>query len=67
MGMVVWTKLIKMTVDTNLTRSNSHMYNGRQTDEVAHVLAKAVTSSINFHIFDVIPIYITALIFNEMI
>jgi hypothetical protein len=37
----------------------------RQANEVAHALAKAVTSSTNFHVFDNIPTCITDLIFNE--
>ena len=39
----------------------------RQSNGVAHELAKAFTSSTSFGIFDGIPTCITDLIFNEMI
>jgi len=48
--------------------TNSHVeFIRRQTNEVAHTLAKAATSSTSFHVFHDIPTCITDLIFNEMI
>jgi len=48
--------------------TNSHVeFIRRQTNEVTHTLAKTVTSSTRFYVFDDIPTYITDLIFNEML
>jgi len=48
--------------------TNSHVeFIRRQTNEVAHELTKAATSSTSFRIFNEIPTCITDLIFNEMI
>jgi hypothetical protein len=60
-------------MDSSIQLCNSYLTNSyiefirRQSNEVAHELAKAATFLHSFRIFDEIPAYITDLIFNEMI
>ncbi|AES68631.2 hypothetical protein MTR_3g010950 [Medicago truncatula] len=60
-------------MDNNIYFSNTYLTNShvefirRQTNEVAHTLARAATSSTSFQVFDDTPACITDLIFNEMI
>jgi len=60
-------------MDSSIQLCKSYLTNSyiefirRQSNEVAHELAKAATFLHNFRIFDEIPAYITDLIFNGMI